>query len=55
MQRNRFYNGIVSEIKLFDNMDHARISGIELSSVILSQRKCVKKLKNNAQKVQKEA
>ena len=32
-----------------------RISGIEPSSVILSQRKYLKKLKNNAQKVPKEA
>ena len=32
-----------------------RISGIEPSSVILSQRKKLKKLKNNAQKVPKEA
>ena len=33
-------------------MDHMRISGIEPSSVILSQRK---KLKNNVPKVPKEA
>ena len=32
-----------------------RISGIEPSSVILSQTKYLKKLKNNAQKVLKEA
>ena len=36
-------------------MDHMRISGIEPSSVILSQRKKLKKLKNNVQKVPKEA
>ena len=31
-------------------MDHVCISGIEPSSVILSQRKKLKKLKNNAKK-----
>ena len=36
-------------------MDHMRISGIEPSSVILSQRKLLKKLKNNVPKVPKEA
>ena len=38
-------------------MDHMRISGneVEPSSVILSQRKQLKKLKYNAQKVPKEA
>ena len=37
------------------NMDHMRISGIEPSSVILSQRKKLKRLKNNVPKVPKEA
>ena len=36
-------------------MDHMRISGIEPSSVILNQRKQLKKLKNNDPKVPKEA
>ena len=36
-------------------MDHMRISGIEPSSVILSQRKSLKNLKNNTPKVPKEA
>ena len=35
-------------------MDHMRISGIEPSSVILSQRKLLKNLKNNAKKIPKE-
>ena len=35
-------------------MGHMRISGIEPSSVILSQRKRLKNVKNNAQKVPKE-
>ena len=36
-------------------MDHMRISGIEPSSVILSQRKYLKRLKNNVPNVPKEA
>ena len=36
-------------------MDHMHISGIEPSSVILSQRKYLKRLKNNVPKVPKEA
>ena len=36
-------------------MDHIRISGNKPSSVILSQRKWLKKLKNNAPKVPKDA
>ena len=36
-------------------MDHMRISGIEPSSVILSQRKWLQKLKNTTPKVPKEA
>ena len=40
---------------LINNMDHMRISGTEPSSVILSQRKKLKKVKNNAKKVPKEA
>ena len=36
-------------------MDHMRISGIEPSSVILSQRKSLKRLKNNVRKVPKKA
>ena len=36
-------------------MDHMRISGIETSSWILSQRKQLKKLRNNAPKMPKEA
>ena len=35
-------------------MDHLRISGTELSSVILSQTKYFKKLKNDAQKLPKQ-
>ena len=36
-------------------MDHMRLSGIEPSSVILSQRNKLKRLKNNVPKVPKEA
>ena len=36
-----------------NNMDHMRISGNEPSSVILSQRKTLKKVKNNAKKYHK--
>ena len=36
-------------------MDHMRISGIETSSVILGQRKLLKRLKNNVPKLPKEA
>ena len=36
-------------------MENMRISGIEPSSVILGQRKLLKKLENNAPKVPKEA
>ena len=36
-------------------MDHMRISGIEPSSVILSQRNELKRLKNDVTKVPKEA
>ena len=40
---------------LINNMDHMRISGTEPSSVILSQTKYFKKLKNDAQKLPKQA
>ena len=40
---------------LLYDMDHMRISGIEPSSVIHSQRKWLKTLKNNARNVPKEA
>ena len=39
---------------LINNMDHMRISGTEPSSVILSQTKYLKKLKNDAQKLPKQ-
>ena len=38
---------------LINNMDHMRISGIEPSSVILSLRKKLKKVKKNAKKYRK--
>ena len=37
---------------LINNMDHMRISGNEPSSVILSQTKCIQKLKMTARKCQ---
>ena len=63
---DRKYEGMVLEYKKrlllrckrhfksdsINNMDHMRISGIEPSSVILSQRKYLQKLKNNAKKCQ---
>ena len=52
-----FYSDVYTILNriLINDIDHMRISGIEPSSVILSQRKKVKKLKYNAQKVPKEA
>ena len=42
-------------IGFINNIDHMRISGTEPSSVILSQRKWLKKLTKNAPKVPKQA